>query len=269
MFAERASAFGVSLITLLAFQHRTAGVVESFSFEIEVQGSELVSATVTPPGKAPIALPADGSGEFFFSSADYPTSEALDADFPEGSYLFAIVGSATSISGTLEYAHSPTQGFVAIDAPKPQGSVGPFPTFGVTNGCTNCSFFIAEVEDLASSGDQVWRETPFGFPVPPLFAPTLLTLDDLSVGSPLPGGLPSDSYTFRANGVSGSLLQGHALAGDSSGVRFAYGSGDEDSNRIEFSAPEPAALSLELAAALALAALRRASRVARPAPPPA
>jgi len=265
--AASARAFEVELVSLSTFENRTNGAAEGFTFEVEVRGSDLVSVTATPPGGAPISVPAIGADEFLFSSAQYATLEALAGDFPEGAYAFTIAGNGASISGTLGYARSPTQGFVAIDAPENHAQVGAFPTFTVTNACTNCVLFVSEIEDVATQGVNVSRATPFGFPLPPLSTPSVLTLSDLSEGTALPQGLPLGSYEFRATGVRGTLLSDQSLAGDSSGVRFSYASGNEASNRIEFTVPEPASAGLGLAAALALITLGLATHGRTPGRP--
>jgi hypothetical protein len=253
--AAGAAAFSVDQVVLLTFENRLAGTVESYSFEIEVMGSGLETVTVTPPGRTAIGIPMEDGGDFFFASTDYPTLVALDGAFPEGAYAFTLTGGGQAISGTLGYGRSPTQGFVAIDAPANHAVLGASPTFTVTNGCTNCVFFIAEVDDLPSEGHVIERETPFGSFVPTLTVPTDLTLADLSDGTPLPAGLPDGSYEFAANGISATLVMDQALAGDSSGIRFSYGYGNAAANRVEFTVPEPAPLALGGAAATALLVL--------------
>jgi hypothetical protein len=253
--AAGAAAFGVDQIVLLSFENRLGGVVESYSFEIEVMGSGLETVTVTPPGGAAIQIPMEVAGDFFFESVHYPTLVALNGAFPQGAYSFTLAGGGQSISGTLGYARSPTQGFIAIDAPMNHAVLGPFPTFTVTNGCTNCIFFIGEIDDLPTIGDVVERETPFGSWSPTLSVPTALTLSDMSDGTPLASGLPEGSYEFLANGISGTLLTDETLTGDSSGIQFDYGYGNSASNRIEFTVPEPASLALGGAAAAALVVL--------------
>jgi hypothetical protein len=101
----------------------------------------------------------DGGGLLFESDLD-PSAAAVASAFPDGTYTFVIDGNASSISGTLRYARSPTAGLISIDASANGATVDPFPVFTVTNQCTNCAAYLAQIEDLDTGGADVSRSLP-------------------------------------------------------------------------------------------------------------
>jgi len=95
---------------------------DPYRFEACVDGTGITSATVTPPGEAPIPLFEGYSGEFCFS-VPFADSTSLDLAFPNGIYAFDIVGAGTSDSKTLNLQASEPGGYLEIVSPMEGASV--------------------------------------------------------------------------------------------------------------------------------------------------
>ncbi len=213
---------------------------DRYWIEIEVIGADITGATVTPPGKAPIALTEDG-GEWDLEG-DYASMAALRADYPVGDYLFSFNGGADSVT-------------VPYDPTAPIGTV--------------------DLSSIHGRTDVPWQTPTFSWPA---YAGTGgdalgMNLVDPGAGSDLyenpppvdigetswtlPGDLaPNKAYelevsVFVVEGGSPATLETVGLD------EFTYYPVFSNANIVEFSTPEPATLALMGLGAVGLALRRR------------
>lgn len=213
--------------------------------EVEVLGEDLCDATVSElvPHVSFGMLPSTPRTRLV-TSYDY-----LQADGPIESGTMRLQLNQGAIEGTIEWAAGAPDGSIEILSPGDGATVRSHPIFSVGNSCSTC-----DGVRIAISGPNVRVETPyFAEPPPPFEQPAALGLGDF-VGTPLPSGLPENSYVLRTDAIAGTtIVEDASLAGDTSGVHFIYKSGTSVRNEISFSVPEPPALPDALAAILALA----------------
>lgn len=111
----------------------------SYRFNVNAGGDGITGVTVTPPGKAPIALTSDGDPNEpgWFHEVAFPSLSALQADFPLGDYVFEFNGGVSSV--TLTHASvTPPPGFIDVTLPVHEGTTPPTFTIDWTL-CAGCS----------------------------------------------------------------------------------------------------------------------------------
>jgi|GEM_PF-2342776 len=92
-------------------------ITNPWGIEIDIEGTDITSATVTPPGGAPIALEDGGDGEWEIE-AQYASLAALNTAWPTGDYDFTFNNGFDTV--TLSYAAPAPSGFAPITYPAHQ-----------------------------------------------------------------------------------------------------------------------------------------------------
>ena len=206
--------------------------------EIDVLGTEITGATVTPPGKAPIPLVEDG-GDWDLEE-DYASMNALRADYPVGDYVFSFNGGADSVT-------------VPYDPTAPSG--------------------IVDLSSIHGRTDVPWQTPTFSWPAytgtgdalgmwlfDPVVGGDLYENAPVAIGETswtLPGDLaPGHAYGLEVSvyGVQGGQPATPETVG---GHGFTYYPLFSNANIVEFSTPEPATVALMGLGAVGLVLRRR------------
>jgi hypothetical protein len=187
----------VAEVTLLVLENREAGVPAGWTFDFEINGVGIITATITPPLRGLIAVPGD-STDREFESATFASFAALQGDFPPSDainkYVITLNGTTTL---ALDFVPVPANGFGTFTSPTDGSStLDTTPTFTVTNACTNCVAQSLFVQDLSMSGPEL-DNLEFGPPFP--------TSVDLSDFTPVLAELPLNSYEACVGAANGAI----------------------------------------------------------------
>jgi hypothetical protein len=235
-----ASTLTLDKIELSTEEGRTAGTDAEWSFKVEAVGTGLVRAQFRRLGDLewdPIDPVEGAEGEFEGEFGPFPTRDALEAEFPPGTYEFLLnQGEGDEVGGSLDFGIALDDG-VVVTSPEDGAVISGQPpqTFSVATACSNCDELNFEIEGLTSQGADFVVELEG-------LSTNSAALEEFGIDE-----IPHGEYEFTAE-LKSRLESQEAF----DGVEFEYGQEAARSDEVTFTVPEPAEL-LAHAAALALA----------------
>lgn len=131
--APAAAVADVERVTIEVLTLRNAGAVASIRTRIEVEGTQIVEATLTPPGGMPVAI-MDGE-EGFVLERPFMSEQELAAALPDGEYVLTVNGTRTY---PFDYVRAAVPS-PAISAPAPASVLVPGPVTVEFSPCPACS----------------------------------------------------------------------------------------------------------------------------------
>jgi len=223
--------------------------------EVELEGSsDVLVATLTPPGGAAFALSCGGSGEGTqceFESAEAASLAALLVEYPSGEYQLSL-NDGERTAGLLFDPVSPN-GLVTVTSPADGAAdVDDRPGISWAHDCTNCVALAFDLVDIAAPLDVGLER----FVTPPVSPGTISYSQLESYRGPKPSTLPDGLYGLTASTAVGDITTEHLVPGNDG---FEYTQGVLRDVRTSFTVPEAGSSALAALAALACAAARRAS----------
>jgi hypothetical protein len=246
----------VSMVTLVAVRDANGWRIDG-----ELEGSDVTSAVLTPPGRAAFALACEsGPGVVLCERVEpappapgFASLAALLADYPAGNWSLSVNGGARTT--TLPFDPQQPDGVVTVTNPA-NGAMNVTSTPGVAyeNACASCGFLLFMIEDAATLGLETEIDAIVIGP-PPLLSGQL-DFADFFDAAPTP--LADGSYRLITGAGVGVLEVRSFDQGIGAAYEFEYGSGADLETATSFSVPEPAGGAF--AAAVALLGLARRRR---------
>jgi hypothetical protein len=156
---------------------RSSVVSDSFAVEFRVTGTDLNNGSITPPGLAAVPIALDPDGADLVYEKTYNSEAALNAVWPNGSYLLRVNG--LNVEATLVYTR-PLVTDPAISKPGAGSVVPPGPVEVLFTKCEACNqvgdSVVAVLENdanvvltqdppLTSSSEDWTPEAPLGTPL--------------------------------------------------------------------------------------------------------
>jgi len=199
----RAGVLSVSDIQLLQIDSRSGGGPSIWAFVVEIAGAGISSATLSPPGGAPILL--DGDSTIRGRRWDFASLAELQAMFGPSSasekYVVEVNGTETV---SLDFAPVQPNGRATLTNPVPDSAVtDTMPVFSISNACSNCGVqFVGVTDDLYYDYAIQLESFVFG----PPFPATLMLSDFVNQGSGGPvSELPEGPYEVCSVAAVGDI----------------------------------------------------------------
>lgn len=120
-------------VTIEVVTLRNAGAIASLRTRIELEGTQIVEATLTPPGGMPVAIMAGEEG--FVLERPFMSEQELAAALPDGAYVLTVNGTRTY---PFDFARAAVPS-PAISAPAPASVLVPGPVTVEFSPCPACS----------------------------------------------------------------------------------------------------------------------------------
>ena len=240
---------------------------DNWFFEVEVEGdANLVSATLTPPGRMPNPLSCDVfGGEVGCELLDPPDDsgvgfmslDELLVTWPTGTYVLSVSDDVDTFTANLSCEPIEPDGLVGLVSPADgEADVSPTPAVSYVHTCTNgCTHFFLDIESFATPPDDVNLEFETTVPTTPnqvQFAD--FTTENDAAPDPLPDG---GYFLFGGTAIAQESMPSFSEDPTKS---FLFHMGAERERMTTFTVPEPEAYAAAAASLGTLGLLARRAR---------